>query len=55
MFICKNCNTIFNKPFKIVINICRKNLLIENQIFHIVKIVKICLCINIFLQIINPL
>ena len=39
MFICKNCNTIFNKPFKIVINYCRKNLLIENQIFHIVKIV----------------
>ena len=24
MFICKNCNTIFNKPFKIVINCCEK-------------------------------
>ena len=24
MFICKNCNVIFNKPFKIVINCCKK-------------------------------
>ena len=24
MFICKNCNAIFNKPFKIVINCCKK-------------------------------
>ena len=40
MFICKNCNAIFNKQFKIVINCCKKDLLIENQIFHIVKIVK---------------
>ena len=40
MFVCKNCNAIFNKPFKIIINCCKKYLLIENQIFHIVKIVK---------------
>ena len=39
-FVCKNCNVIFNKPFKIVINYCKKNLLIENQIFHIAKTVK---------------
>ena len=45
MFICKNCNIIFNKPFKILINCCKKDLLIANQIFHIVKTVKICLCI----------
>ena len=24
MFVCKNCNAIFNKPFKIVINFCKK-------------------------------
>ena len=24
MFVCKNCNVIFNKPFKIVINCCKK-------------------------------
>ena len=24
MFICKNCDTIFNKQFKIVINCCKK-------------------------------
>ena len=40
MFVYKNCNAIFNKPFKIVINYCKKDSLIENQIFHIVKIVK---------------
>ena len=39
MFICKNCNVIFNKPFKIVI-VVKKDLLIENQISHIVKTVK---------------
>ena len=56
MFICKRCNTIFNKPFKIVINCCRKKLLIENQIFHIVKIVKNLFMYNTSsLQIINPL
>ena len=26
MFVCKSCNTIFNKPFKIVINCCRKKI-----------------------------
>ena len=40
MFICKNCNVIFNKPFKIVINCCKKDLLIDNQISPNVKIVK---------------
>ena len=40
MFICKNCNVIFNKPFKIVINCFKKDLLIENQISPIVKTVK---------------
>ena len=40
MFICKNCNAIFNKPFKIVINCCKKDLLIDDQIFPIAKIVK---------------
>ena len=40
IFICKNCNTIFNKPFKIVINCCKKDSLIDDQIFHIAKIVK---------------
>ena len=39
-FICKNCNVIFNKPFKIVIICCKKDSLIENQISHIVKIIK---------------
>ena len=24
MFICKNCNTFFNKPFKIFINCCEE-------------------------------
>ena len=27
MFICKNCNVIFNKPFKIAINCCKKRLI----------------------------
>ena len=27
MFICKNCNAIFNKPFKIVINCCKKRII----------------------------
>ena len=40
IFICKNCNVIFNKPFKIVLNCCKKCSLIENQIFLILKIVK---------------
>ena len=40
MFICKNCKVIFNKPFKIIINCCKKDPLIDDQIFHIVKIVK---------------
>ena len=25
MFICKNCNAIFHRPFKIVINCCKKD------------------------------
>ena len=37
MFVCKNCNVIFNKPFKIVINCCKKDSLIENQISHFAK------------------
>ena len=40
MFVCKNCNAIFNKPFKIVINCCKKYLLIESQVFHFAKTVK---------------
>ena len=42
VFLCKNCNVIFNKPFKIVINCCKikKDSLIINQILPIVKIVK---------------
>ena len=40
IIICKNCNAIFNRPFKIVINCCKKDLLIDKQIFHIAKIVK---------------
>ena len=40
MFICKNCNAIFNKPFKIVINCCKKDSLIDDQLLPIVKIVK---------------
>ena len=30
MFICKNCNAIFNKPFKIIFNCCKKDLLKSN-------------------------
>ena len=26
IFICKNCNVIFNKPFKIIINCCKKKI-----------------------------
>ena len=26
IFICKNCNVIFNRPFKIVINCCKKKI-----------------------------
>ena len=26
IFICKSCNVIFNKPFKIVINCCKKKI-----------------------------
>ena len=26
MFVCKNCNAIFNRPFKIVINCCLKKI-----------------------------
>ena len=33
MLICKNFNAIFNKPFKIVINCCKKDSLIDDQIF----------------------
>ena len=56
MFICKNCNVIFNKPFKIVINCSKKDSLINDQIFYIVKIVKNLFMYNISsLQIINPL
>ena len=57
MFICKNCNVIFNKPFKIVINCCKKkDLLIDDQILPIVKIVKNLFMYNISsLQIINTL
>ena len=40
MLICKNCNAIFSKPFKIVINCCKKDSLIENQMFHFAKTVK---------------
>ena len=41
MFICKNCNAIFNKPFKIVINCCKKSFINrKNQIFHFAKTVK---------------
>ena len=40
MFICRNCNAISNNPFKIVINCCKKNSLIKNQIFHFAKTVK---------------
>ena len=56
IFICKNCNIIFDKPFKIVINCCKKDLLINDQIFHIVKTVKNLFMYNISsLQIINTL
>ena len=54
MFICKNCNAIFNKPFKIVINCCKKDSLIENQIFYFVKTVKNLFTYKYFLTINQP-
>ena len=30
IFVCKNCNAIFNEAYKIVINCCKKDLLIKN-------------------------
>ena len=45
IFICKSCNVIFNKPFKIIIICCRKNLLIENQISPHCKNCKKFVCI----------
>ena len=38
MFFCKSCNVIFNKPFKIVINCCKKDSLIDDQVSPIVKL-----------------
>ena len=40
MFICKKCNTILINRLKLLLIVVKKDLLIENQIFHIVKIVK---------------
>ena len=54
MFVCKNCNAIFNKPFKIVINCCKKDSLIENQISPIVKVVKNLFTCKYFLIINQP-
>ena len=53
MFVCKNCKAIFNKPFKIV-NCCKKDSLIENQIFHIAKIVKNLFMYKYFLKTNQP-
>ena len=40
MLIIKNCNAIFNKPFKLLLIVVKKDSLIENQIFHFAKTVK---------------
>ena len=40
MFICKKCNVIFNKPFKIVINYCKKRFINRRLKFPYCKIVK---------------
>ena len=53
MFVCKNCKAIFNKPFKIF-NCYKKDLLIENQIFHIAKILKNLLMYKYFLKTNRP-
>ena len=38
MFICKNCNTIFNTPFKIIINCCKKFINRRSNIPHCKKL-----------------
>ena len=50
IFICKNYNTIFNKPFKILLTVVKKDSLIENQIFHFAKIVKNLFMYNIYVK-----
>ena len=40
MFISKNCNFIFNRPLKLLLIVVEKDLLIDERIFHIVKIIK---------------
>ena len=49
MFICKSCNTIFDKPFKIVINCCRKKFINRrSNIPYRKNCKKNCLCVNDF-------
>ena len=40
MFVCKNCNAIFNKPFKIVINCCKKRFINRRSNIPLAKTVK---------------
>ena len=44
IFICKNCNAI--NLLKLLLIVVKKDLLIDDQTFPIVKIVKNCLCVN---------
>ena len=49
IFICKSCNVIFNKPFKIVINCCRKNFINrKSNILYCKNCKKFCLYMNNF-------
>ena len=40
MFICKNCDVVFNRPFKIIINCCRKRFI--NRRTNVKKYCKNC-------------
>ena len=45
MFICKNCNTIFNKPFKIVINCCKNRFINRKSNISFCKNCKKFVCV----------
>ena len=45
MFICKNCNAIFNKPFKIVINCCKKRFINQQSSIPYCKNCKKIVCV----------